>query len=193
MATRRKKKAGTAPTTETETTEPTGEPSLDLEPGIAWGNVIRDTLKVGNPVALAARLRDELILTEAERSSYSAILKALDAAAKNHDDSYLLYRVAKLEDQRFMIDVRDRLEVMRSAALQELMDEYKAKTRKSPTNDDIEDRMVVNWGDEYRHIQRRKNELHAAMRTLENLAKAWASRCQDLRVMAGMFSNNRKG
>lgn len=181
MNSRRKKKAGVVSEVKY------------AEPGIAWGNVIRDVLRIDNPAALAKRLRAELVMSDEERSSYGSLISALDKSAKNYDDAYILFRAAKVEEARFSLEIRERFEIMKSHATNELMEEYKDKKRRSPTNDDIEDRILANWPDEYRHLRTKEAELHAAMRSLETLAKAWSSRCADLRSMADMFTKRRKG
>jgi hypothetical protein len=163
------------------------------EPGIAWGNVIRDVLRIDNPAWLAKRLRGELTLSDEGRSSYGSLLAALDRSARNYDDAYMLYRGAKVEESRFALELRERFEVMKEHASSELMDEYKEKKRRSPTTEDIEDRMMSSWPDEYRHLRTKEAELHAAVRSLETLAKAWSSRCADLRAMADMFTARKNG
>lgn len=165
---------------------PTPIPGTDLypRPGVAWGNVISDTLDVKDPAKVAKRLRAELELGPHDRTQYGAVLEALDRSDRNHDDAGRLYRSAKAEEARFNLECQERLEVMKSSSLTELMDEYKEKKRRSPVNDDIEDRMMSNWPDEYRAIKSRQANLHQAVRSLETLVAAWASRCPTLRIMA---------
>lgn len=151
---------------------------------LGWGNIVVDSLRPKDPAALARRLREELSLGE-ERTAYGIVLEALDKSAKNIDDASRLFRAAKLEEETYERQVAERLEIMRTSALQELMAEYQAKRRPSPTQDAIRDRMVCNWPDEYGAIQGRIAELHALTRSLENLLEAWKSRAADLRIMAG--------
>lgn len=167
-------------------TRPGKKTAADTVPQIplGWGNIVVDSLRPKDPAALARRLREELSLGE-ERTSYGIVLEALDKSAKNIDDASRLYRAAKLEEETYERQVAERLEVMRTNALQELMAEYQAKRRPSPTQDAIRDRMVCNWPDEYGAIQGRIAELHALTRSLENLLEAWKSRAADLRIMAG--------
>lgn len=180
--------------------EASGEPPSDVQPAarrpgstenggkvprpsVAWGNVVVDTLKIKDPAGLARRLRSELELGDG-RTEYGRVLEALDRCARNLDDAGRLHRAAKLEEETYTLDRAERLEIMRSSALAELMGEYKAKARPSPTQKDVEDRMLANWPEEYRTIRARLAELHAAVRSLETLRDAWASRCADLRIMA---------
>lgn len=153
-----------------------------VQPGVAWGNIIRDSLKIKDPAGLAKRLREELELND--HTSYGEIINSLNKAAKNYDEAGRLHRAAKIEEVQFELVVKERLEVMRSQAVSELMTEYKAKARRSPTNDDIEDRMIQQWPDEYKDLKTRQAELHGAVKSLEILVRAWQSRGADLRVMA---------
>jgi hypothetical protein len=151
---------------------------------VGWGNIVRDTLRVSDPAGIAKRLRDELSLGE-DRTSYGLVLEALDKSARNIDDASRLYRAAKLEEENYERLTAERMEVMRTRALGDLMGEYQAKKRPSPTIDAVKDRMIANWGDEYHAIEGRRGELHALTRSLENLLEAWKSRAADLRIMAG--------
>lgn len=150
---------------------------------VAWGNVVEDTLWIADPAGLARRLRGELSLGN-DRTSYGQVLEALDRSARNLDDAGRLFRAAKLEEERYTATVAERLEVLRSHARSELMDEYREKKRPSPTQKDIEDRIVANWPDQHRTIATRIAELHHTVRSLETLQSAWSSRCADLRIMA---------
>lgn len=154
---------------------------------VGWGNIITDTLRIPDPHAVARRLRDELSLGD-ERTSYGIVLEALDKSAKNIDDASRLYRAAKLEEENYERNTAERVEVMRTNALGDLMAEYQAKKRPSPTAEAIKDRMIANWGDEYGTIERHRGELHALTRSLENLLEAWKSRAADLRIMAGQVA-----
>lgn len=151
---------------------------------IAWGSVVTDSLKIRDPAGLARRLRSELELGPERRHNYGHLLEALDRSARNYDDAGRLHRASKLEEEHYQASVAERLEVMRTSALAELMAEYREKARPSPAQRDVDDRMVANWPDEYRNIRERLSELHGATRSLEVLRDAWFSRCADLRVMA---------
>ncbi len=160
-----------------------GKDWRDVRPGIAWGNVVNDTIKIDDPAKLTKRLRDELSLGDGV-TDYGRVLSAMDKSARNFDDAGRLSRAAKIEDQRFSLECDERFEVMGSAALTELNGEYRAKLRPSPTAKHIEDRILQSWPDEYRTLKSRMSELHGAVRSLETLRDAWASRCADLRIMA---------
>jgi hypothetical protein len=151
-------------------------------PGVAWGNIIRDTLKIRDPAGLAKRLRAELTIED--QTSYGQIVNSLNRAANNYYDAGRLYRAAKIERDEFESILNERFEVMRTDVTKELMAEYKLKLRRSPTKDDIEDRIISKWPSEYKTLKKRLSELHGAVRSLEVLMKAWQSRGADLRVMA---------
>ncbi len=167
--------------------EPTPPPDPGTDkyprPGVAWGNVVTDTLNVKDPAKVANRLRSELELG-LDRTNYGMVLEALDRSDRNLEDAGRLYRSAKAEEARFDLACLERLETLRSAAIVELQEEYTDKKRRSPVNKDIEDRLMNNWPDEYRAIKTRQAELHQAVRALETLVAAWASRAPSLRIMA---------
>lgn len=163
--------------------------SRRLRPGVQWANVVSDTLRIDDPSTVARRLREELSLGN-DRVSYGIVIAALDKSAANYELAGRLYRAARTEEKRFEHECTDRLSTLREAALKELMGEYAAKVRKSPTKDDVESRMFENWPDEYASIQNRLNELHNATQSLEVLRDAWASRCADLRIMANRTAYN---
>lgn len=150
---------------------------------IAWGNIVVDTLRIADPAGLARRLRDELTLGD-DRTNYGRVLEALDRSAHNLDAAGRLYRSAVIEEQRYESQTAERLEVLRSTAKEDLQAEYQKKLRKSPTKEDVEDRIVANWPDEYRTTKLRRAELHGAVRSLEILKDAWSARCAALRTMA---------
>lgn len=153
-------------------------------PGVAWGNVIRDTFEIPDPAGLARRLREELILGDENRTSYAAVLEALDKSARNLDDAGRLFRAAKVEEERFRLETEVNLEILRTDASKILQAEYREKIRKSPTIQDVEDKILDRWPTEYTEILERRAELHGAVRSLEILVKAWGSRAADLRIMA---------
>lgn len=167
-------------------------PTKISEPKSTWGQLVDSVLKVENPSLLANRLRRELTIPKEELKSYAAILEAVNTSASNYEDACILFRAAKNEELRYSLEAAERLGVMRSDAQSELMSEYKLKERRSPTADDIMDRIMANWPDEYKRIVQKQNALHASVRILENLAKAWFSRCNDLRTMADLIARRGK-
>jgi hypothetical protein len=175
-----------------------GEPATDLEPAdereegvdrrpppipVGWGNLVTDSLRIEDPAALGRRLREDLEIGDG-RTEYGVVLEAMDRSAHNLDAATRLFRAAKIEEEKYEIATAARLSVLRERAMEELQAEYVKKLRKSPTLQDIEDRIMKHWPDEYRAIRVRKAELHGTVRTIEGLVHAWSSRCADLRVMA---------
>lgn len=164
-----------------------GPQSEDITPvpsiPVGWGNVVTDTMTVTDPAGVAKRLREELSLGDG-RTDYGRVLEALDRSARNLDDAGRLHRAARLEEVRYEAAIAPKVEILRARATEELMNEYRLKKRASPTQKDIEDRMVGNWGREYLAMKERLAELHGAVGSLEVLRDAWSSRCADLRVMA---------
>lgn len=157
-----------------------------VSPDVGWGNVITDTLTIKDPAGIAKRLRDELTIDD--HTSYSLIVDSLNRAASNYELASRLFRAAKVEEVKYELLIRSRFEVMRTSAIEELMLEYRNKQRKSPTNDDIESRMQVNWSDEYNDLKIKSAEFHGAVRSLEKLMEAWKTRSSDLRAMVERVS-----
>lgn len=151
--------------------------------GGAWEKVVDLTFSF-DPVELRDRLYREIELG-VDRTEYGTILAALDRADRNAVDAQALARLAKLEDEAFGQEVEERLGVLRAHAVDALEAEKAAgKRSKAPTLDDIRGRMVADYGDEVRALERRRAELHGAARVLESLHDAWRSRAASLREMA---------
>lgn len=153
-----------------------------------WGLVISDVFNL-DVHRTFERLQAELALGD-RASEYGTVLHAVDASAKNLFDAARLARKAKLEDEKFAMELDKRLEVLRSTAVAELEAEVKNKVRsKAPTLADIDARMIANWPDEVGSIKARKSEMHGAFRAIEALEAAWKERCQSLRTMSQGFKN----
>lgn len=158
-------------------------------PELGWGAVIEHALTI-DPVEVYQRLYDDLRLGD-NATEYGAVLAACDRAEQNSVDAVRLARHAKLEDERVGRVVGERLEVLRTAARRELEkevadsydDKLKKTTKRAPTIQDVEDRVVANWPDESASLNRRKAEMHAALRIAEGLADSWRSRCATLRAI----------
>lgn len=168
--------------------------SADVAPAQAptsrgWGAVIEHAFAI-EPEALYQRLYDELRLGD-DATEYGAVLAACDRAEQNALDAVRLARHAKLEDEAVARKANERLEVLRSAAKTELEAEVAASydeklkktTKKAPTIQDIEDRVVANWPDEFESVSRRKGEMHGVLRITEGLESSWRSRCATLRMI----------
>lgn len=163
--------------------ESSREDHNETRPSVAWANVITDTLRITDPPGLARRLRDELSLGDG-RTQYGLVLEALDRSARNLDDAGRLFRASRVEEERLQAAVNQELEVLRTQAQMKLNEAWKAKERKAPTKQDIDDEMVSSWPDRVSVLRAQISEMHNSVRALENLRDAWASRCADLRIMA---------
>jgi hypothetical protein len=175
--------SGDGPARPTNAPKKEAHEAENLQIPMAWGNVVHDTLTIEDPAKLTQRLREELMLGDG-RTDYGRILNALDRCAKNLDSAGRLARAAKLAEDRLKIEIDERLEILRSQAKSELMNEYKNKMRPSPTIKDVDDRMLSSWPDEYKALTERLVSMHGTVRSLEVLQSAWASRSADLRIIA---------
>jgi hypothetical protein len=148
-----------------------------------WGLVIVDVFNM-DVHKLFKRLTDELSLGDGA-TEYGTVLHALDASARNLYEASCLARKAQLEDEKFSLELGQRLEVLRSAAAASLeQDKAQGKRTKAPTIEDIKDRMLASWPDEVRSINARKAEMHGAFRAIEALVVSWTKRCSALETMA---------
>lgn len=169
-------------------------PPQAAEPGrkdrhpMPWGLVITDVFNLDVHKTLK-RLEAELSLGDGS-TEYGTVLRAVDQSAKNLFEAARLARKAKLEDEKFALELDQRLEVLRSAAAAKL-EQQKAngERSKAPTIKDIEDCMLSEWPDEMRSLKARKAEMHGAFRAIESLEMAWRDRCQSLRTLAQQFKS----
>ncbi len=85
-----------------------------------------------------------------------------------------------------------RLEIMRSTAREQLESEKSALkasggSAKAPTLQEVQDRVIANWHDEWSSIEARKAEMHGAFRSIEGLKEAWNERGRQLNRIADGF------
>jgi hypothetical protein len=136
-------------------------------------------------------LTDELTLGEAT-AEYGVVIRAVDNAGRNYYDAIRLSRVAKIADLKFSAEMDRELEVMRSTAREQLESEKSALkasggSAKAPTLQEIQDRVIGNWGDQWQSIENRKAEMHGTFRALEGLKDAWSERGRQLNRIADGF------
>lgn len=173
----------------TKTTAPKAERSTSMPTeSRGWGGVIEHAFTL-DPEPLYRRLYEDLRLGD-EATEYGAVLAACDRAEQNTIDALRLARHAKLEDESVSRKANERLEVLRTAAKRELVAEVEASkdekgkpSMRAPTIQDIEDRVVANWPDEFASLSRRKEEMHGVLRVCEGLESSWRSRCATLRAI----------
>lgn len=145
-----------------------------------WGHVVETVFDL-DPVTLAERLTSELSLGS-DASDYGSLRAAVDRAASNLYDAKRLERAAKLEEVRYVEQVAPELELLRSAAREELLEE-RVKGTGAITKDQIRDKMIQSWPDQVRSMEMRKAKLHAATRVFEGLVDAWNHRNSQLKTM----------
>lgn len=160
--------------------------------GGPWGSIIDAVLTV-DPETTFRTLRDELAL-EVEHTSYASVAAALDVADRRYFEASLLVRAAKLEEQKVDREIEMRMEVLRTAAREEIekakreaAKETGSKAMGKATAEEVRDRCRANWPDEVTSLERRSEEYHAARAVTEELATAWRSRASSLReLVAGL-------
>lgn len=155
-----------------------------------WGQVVNDILRIDVATAYK-RLTDELTLGEAT-AEYGVVIRAVDNAGRNFYDAIRLSRAAKIADLKFTAEMDRQLEVMRSTAREQLESEKAALKAsggsvKAPTIQEIQDRVIANWGDQWQSIEQRKAEMHGTFRSLEGLKDAWNERGRHLNRIADGF------
>lgn len=153
---------------------------VEAPSGDPWGEVIETVFDL-DPVALAERLTIELNLGLFS-GDFGRLRAALDDAAKNYFDAKRLERAAKLEEQRFLDDEADKMDILRSEA-RKLVKSNHEKGDGPITKQMVEDMMIATWPDSVSVHRKRKRELHHAAKALEGLAEAWNHRNSQLKVM----------
>jgi hypothetical protein len=84
--------------------------------------------------------------------------------------SQLLIESIKLEEKKYELECRERLEILRSGALLKLEEEKKEKSlKKQITNQMIEDRVLADHSKLYIGIHQKQNELKSIRSLVENL------------------------
>ena len=151
-----------------------------------WSAIVETVIRL-DVEAMYNRLSAELTLAGGGES-YGEIARALELADHNSFEAAKLERAAKLEQERVDAEVEAEMEVLRTNAAGELEAEKAAGTRsKSPTIQDIKDRVVAKWPELSASLTRRSHEIHATRATCEALTSAWRSRAVTLRVLAERF------
>jgi len=162
----------------------------DADETSQFAGVVHDIRQVDVP-ATYERLRDELRLGDGV-VHYAQVLAAADSAERNAFDAGLLARAAKLEQEEVDRRTGAELEVLRTAARDELEKEKtEGRRSKAPTIQDVEDRVVANWPDKSSQLHRRREEIHAARAVADNLESRWVSRCATLRSMLDRYAPRR--
>lgn len=147
-----------------------------------WGVVLEDIAKL-DVQGTYKKLREALVLKEGNLQR-GMVANALNTAERYVFEATLLARGSKLEQQRVEGTVEQKLEAMRRKAKDEILKEKKEGSgARAPTKDDVQDRMMFNWPDLHRELERRKEEAHAARAVCDELVDSWKSRCSSLRAL----------
>jgi hypothetical protein len=163
----------------TATTDP-----AELALGSGYDRIVDTLFDLPDPYDTYQLVKRSLQLgTRASRADYGTLVDALDAAQDMADKAYDLYVNAKTAADSYEIDAKAIESGMRDQAMAALMEEYKAKQRPSPKNDDVDAYMAAKFPDEWRDIQQRRGRARRMVRKLENLATRASERAKDLRQM----------
>jgi hypothetical protein len=137
--------------------------------------------------------RDFASLTEGlsigkDRSNRGTLIVALDEAETNQRRAHQLLCNARLLANDFDKRSSGMRAAMRRAATLELQMEKKAGHRsKAITDADVQGRCVELYGDEFNKLERDRIKHKQTIEHIEDLVKAWRSRCRTLQVMATLI------
>lgn len=130
------------------------------------------------------RLQESLELGP-KRHDKGAVREALDRVERDTICAARIHRVARSHEERFELEMRERMAALRDEARRNLEAEKKAGTRaKQITEGDVEDFCIANFGDEWRAMQDNRNRVHGTCRVLEELVRAYQSRQATVRLLA---------
>lgn len=160
---------------------------LPIEPS-AFGALIESVVTID----VASTFEVLTMGLQEELTEFANVLGALGRADHYYIEAVKLARAAKLEEQRVDRDMSEELEVIRTAARDELETEKAAgKRSKAPTIQDVDDRMMSNWPTRMHELRRRSEEHHAARAIAEGLETAWRSRAASLRSIMDRYAPTR--
>jgi len=156
----------------------------DLSIGNGYDRIVDTLFDMADPYVVYEEVKRSLRLgTRASRADYGTMVDALDAAQEMAEKAFDLYVNAKTAHDSYDIDASAIEAGMRDQAMAALMEEYKAKQRRSPTNDDVISYMAAKFPDEWRDIQQRRGRARRMVRKLENLTSRASEKAKDLRQM----------
>lgn len=147
-----------------------------------WMRIQETTFELEDPEAEHEELLEALRLTSA--LTPGNLEAALNDAEDNARRAHKLYIVARVDYERFDLEMTPVVEAMRDAANRELQAEKDAKQRsKAITDADIKGRASILFPDEWALVQKRRTEAEAMMDTLKHFADLWKQRCYSLSTM----------
>lgn len=122
------------------------------------------------------RIECELVIGE-DRSDYATLRRKLDQAEDLARLAHKLYVNARVEQERYELDMRPIRAAMSERANRELQREKADGQRsKAITKDDIENYIATNFADEYRAQELKMLKLRKMTEHLEQLASIWRGR-----------------
>lgn len=147
-----------------------------------WQRIQERTFTLEDPEGLHRELEGALRLTEA--LTPGNLQAALNDAEDNARRAHQLYIVARVDFERFELEMAPVVDAMREAANQDLQKEKDQKQRsKAITDADIKGRASIMFPDEWALVQRRRAEAEGLMDTLKHFADLWKQRCYSLSTM----------
>lgn len=142
-----------------------------------------------DPEGEHAYLQDALRLTNA--LTPGNLEAALNDAEDNARRAHKLYICARVDYERFELEMLPVVEAMRDAANRDLQGEKDRKERsKTITDADVRGRAAVLFPDEWHLVQERRIRAEALMDTLKHFAELWKTRCYSL---SNMLHSGKRG
>lgn len=129
------------------------------------------------------RLERELVIGE-DRSDYNTLRKHLDRAEDNARLAHKLYISARVEQEKYDLDMKPIRAAMMEAANRELQREKADGQRsKAISKDDLEGYCVRHYADEWRTQELKSIKLRKTTEHMEQLASIWKGRCSRVETL----------
>lgn len=148
-----------------------------------WMRIQEMTIdELPDPEAEHGELQEALRLTSA--LTPGNLEQALNGAEDNARRAHKLYICARVDYERFELEMTPVVEAMREAANRDLQGEKDRKERsKTITDADVRGRASVLFPDEWHLVHERRVRAEAMMDTLKHFADLWKQRCYSLSTM----------
>lgn len=165
------------------------EPSADQLPALRGGTakILESVFSLEQLEGQAlSDIHDELVeaLSLREALTPGNLQARLNMAESNALKAHQLFITAKVDYERFELEMEPIMEKMRDAAMKELQAEKDAKQRsKAITEADIRGRASVMFPDEWAEACIRKIRASSMMDQLARLSKLWEQRCFSLSTL----------
>lgn len=184
---RRKKASGTVPIEPDAQESPLPENDFDSPmPRVSHDlERITESIYAVDYRATFERLQAELRVGE-KRADYATLAKALDDAEDNARLAHALYLAAKLEREKWKLDMEVILAPMRTEATGELQKEKEQGLRsKQITDADVESKIAALHPEEVQWHASKATKLRGMEEHLLHLVELWKSRCRTLQTLVG--------